>query len=212
MNVLFDPRKESFPQRVAVLVSGRGSNLKALLQQNDPKLANFCGVFCSDPGQPAEAIARSFSVPVISAQSSFHQDAVEHRDTYILKQLQAWKAQWILLAGYRRLIGPKLLKAFPYRILNIHPSLLPSFPGQNAQQQAWEYGAKFSGATVHFVDEQVDHGPIITQAAVPIDSAASSDDVAELLLKAEHQLYTQALQSLLRRGCKLTGRRVEFLV
>jgi phosphoribosylglycinamide formyltransferase-1 len=122
--------------------------------------------------------------------------------------LNEYKVDLVCLAGYMRLLSPFFVAAFPNRILNIHPSLLPSFPGLEAQKQALEYGAKFAGCTVHFVDENLDAGPIILQAAVAIEDSDTEASLSERILREEHRIYTEAVKLVLAGQYRITGRRV----
>ncbi|HEY7825619.1 MAG TPA: phosphoribosylglycinamide formyltransferase, partial [Candidatus Acidoferrales bacterium] len=122
--------------------------------------------------------------------------------------LQEKNVDLVCLAGYMRLVSPGFVAAFRNRILNIHPSLLPAFPGLEAQRQALEHGAKFSGCTVHFVDEALDAGPIVLQAVVPIEDADTPETLAERILREEHRVYTEAVRIVLAGGYRIEGRRV----
>jgi phosphoribosylglycinamide formyltransferase-1 len=122
--------------------------------------------------------------------------------------LHQHQVELVCLAGYMRLLSPYFVAAFPNRILNIHPSLLPSFPGLEAQKQALDYGAKFAGCTVHFVDENLDAGPILLQAVVPIDDADTEASLTEKILREEHRIYTEAVTLVLSGNYRITGRRV----
>jgi phosphoribosylglycinamide formyltransferase-1 len=133
------------------------------------------------------------------------------RETYdrqVVALLQEHKVDLVCLAGYMRLLSPFFVAAFPNRILNIHPSLLPSFPGLESQKQALDYGAKFAGCTVHFVDENLDAGPIILQAAVPIEDRDTEASLSDKILREEHRIYTEAVKLVLAGNYKITGRRV----
>jgi phosphoribosylglycinamide formyltransferase-1 len=118
--------------------------------------------------------------------------------------------EWVILAGYMRLLSPEFVRAFPQRILNIHPSLLPAFPGLDAQHQAFDYGVKVAGCTVHFVDEQLDHGVIILQRTVTVADDDTADTLAARILREEHQAYGEAIARLLRGGWKIEGRRLHW--
>jgi phosphoribosylglycinamide formyltransferase-1 len=131
-------------------------------------------------------------------------------DRAIVKCLREARVDWVCLAGYMRLLSAVFVDAFPNRILNIHPALLPSFPGLHGQQQAWEYGVKISGCTVHLVDLELDHGPIVVQRCVPVLPDDDGARLAERILVEEHIAYPEALKALLTRPWKLDGRRVLF--
>ncbi len=122
--------------------------------------------------------------------------------------LRAHRVDLVCLAGFMRLLSPVFVRAFPGRIVNIHPALLPAFPGLDAQRQAWEHGAKVSGATVHLVDEGLDSGPIVAQESVPVLSGDTPERLAARILEAEHRLYPRAVRLLLEGRCRVEGRRV----
>jgi phosphoribosylglycinamide formyltransferase-1 len=122
--------------------------------------------------------------------------------------LQAADVEWVVLAGFMRILGKPLLAAYPRRILNIHPSLLPSFPGLHAQQQAWDYGVKVSGCTVHFVDAGIDTGPIILQAPVAVEGGDTADTLAARILEEEHRIYVEAINLVVENRHRIEGRRV----
>lgn len=134
----------------------------------------------------------------------------EAHDREMVTELKAAGVQWVCLAGYMRLLSPWFVEAFPQRILNIHPSLLPAFPGLDAQQQAWDYGVKWSGCTVHMVDAELDHGPIVDQQAVPVAPYTSAEELQRAILEQEHRLYVRALRSLLLEAWRIEGRRIVF--
>ena len=133
------------------------------------------------------------------------------RETYdrqVVAVLNEHKVDLVCLAGYMRLLSPYFVAAFPHRILNIHPSLLPSFPGLESQRQALEYGVKFAGCTVHFVDENLDAGPIVLQAAVPVNDDDTEDPLSARILQEEHRIYSEAVRIVLEGRYKIEGRRV----
>ena len=134
----------------------------------------------------------------------------EEHDGEVMAALREHKVDLVCLAGYMRLLSPEFIRAFPQRILNIHPSLLPAFPGLDAQKQALEYGAKITGCTVHFVDEHLDHGPIILQRAVPVVERDDVETLAARILKEEHIAYSEAIRRVLGGGWQVEGRRVIF--
>jgi phosphoribosylglycinamide formyltransferase-1 len=134
----------------------------------------------------------------------------ERHEARILAALEEAGAEWVCLAGYMRLLSPALLQRYRSRVLNVHPSLLPSFPGLNAQAQALEYGVKVSGCTVHLVDAGLDSGPIVLQRAVPVLEHDSTESLAERILEQEHEAYVEALERLLREEWRIVGRRVVF--
>jgi phosphoribosylglycinamide formyltransferase-1 len=182
------------PVRVAALVSGRGTNLDALVASQLP--AQWVGVFSSRPEVPALEVARSYGIPVASRR--IPPGPPKPADDHALRQqLSAWQADWVVLAGYMRMIGPEVLGAFEGRIVNIHPSLLPAFPGLHPQQQAIEAGATVTGASVHFVvPGPVDGGAVIDQERVPVLPSDTEDVLSARILAVEHVLYARALRSL----------------
>jgi phosphoribosylglycinamide formyltransferase-1 len=180
---------------LAVLASGQGSNLKAILKASaEGKLSASVGVVISDK-KDAQALehARRFKVPEFFLDPKAS-DNRESYDRVILQELKKYSAELVILAGYMRIVTPVLIQAYRNKIMNIHPSLLPAFPGLNAQQQALSYGVKVSGCTVHFVDEQVDHGPIILQTTVPVLYDDTEKTLSARILAEEHKLYVRAIQ------------------
>ena len=134
----------------------------------------------------------------------------EAHDRAVVARLQDASVDWVCLAGYMRLLSEAFIGAFPNRILNIHPSLLPAFPGLHAQHQALEYGVRVSGCTVHLVDTQLDHGPIVVQRSVPVETGDTEDDLAARILEQEHEAYPEAVRRLVAEPWRLDGRRVRF--
>jgi phosphoribosylglycinamide formyltransferase-1 len=193
---------------VGVLISGRGSNLQALL---DAAAAGELGgrvalVISNVAGAAGLARARGAGVPV---RVHDHRGRTrEEHDRAMLEDLRAHGVDLVCLAGYLRLLSPVLLEAFPARVLNVHPSLLPAFPGLDAQRQAWEHGVKVSGATVHIVEAGLDCGPIVAQEAVPVLEPDTPEDLAARILAAEHRIYPRAVRLLLEGRCQVEGRRV----
>lgn len=197
--------------RVAVLLSGRGSNFVALREavERGEVPAETVLVVSDHPDAPGLAKAESFGILTAAIP---HQGLKrrEHEER-VLAALRRADVEWVCLAGYMRILSPLLIEAFPQRILNIHPSLLPAFPGLDAQQQAWDYGAKVSGCTVHLVDTGVDTGPIVMQTAVEVEGLASADELASRILEQEHRIYPRALARLLNEPWRVEGRRVVFV-
>lgn len=196
-------------KRIGVLLSGRGSNFEALADSIAAGRivgAEIAVVVSNREDAPgiARAKARGIAAKVIPSKGLER----ETFDRQVVATLNEHKVDLVCLAGYMRLLSPFFVAAFPNRILNIHPSLLPAFPGLEAQKQALEYGAKFSGCTVHFVDENLDAGPIILQAAVPIDDRDTEASLSEKILREEHRIYTEAVKLVLAGHYKITGRRV----
>lgn len=197
------------PYRIAVLASGGGTNLQSIIdQQQSGKLpVTIALVISNNPGAGALERAQQAHINTLCLN---HRDypAREDFDRALVKVLQQADVDLVVLAGFMRIITPIMLTAFPHRIINIHPALLPAFPGLNVQQQAIDYGARFSGCTVHFVDAGVDTGPIIVQAVVPILPEDSAMTLSERILQQEHRIYPQAIQWLAEGRVKIDGRKV----
>ncbi len=195
--------------RLAVLASGRGSNLGAILDAvSSGDLDMEVALVASDQGEaPALERARGagVAVQVLEVPSDRHAFGES-----LLRLLEAYRIDVVALAGFMRVLPASFLAAFPGDVLNIHPSLLPAFPGLDAQAQALEYGVKVSGCTVHFVDEGVDTGPIILQAVVPVDPEDDVDCLSRRILRLEHRLYPQALALYAERRLQRQGRRVRI--
>jgi phosphoribosylglycinamide formyltransferase 1 len=196
-------------KRIGVLLSGRGSNFEALADSvaagRIPN-AEIAIVVSNRENAPGieKARARGIAAQVIPSRGLER----EAYDKLVIAALEEKKVDLVCLAGYMRLLSPAFVAAFRGRILNIHPSLLPAFPGLESQRQAIEHGAKFSGCTVHFVDENLDAGPIILQAAVPIRDDDTPETLSERVLKEEHRIYTEAVRIVLEGRYRMEGRRV----
>jgi phosphoribosylglycinamide formyltransferase-1 len=192
-----------------VLLSGRGSNFEALADsiaaERIPN-AEIAIVISNRENAPGieKAGARGIPAQVIPSRGLER----EPYDKLVIAALEEKKVDLVCLAGYMRLLSPAFVAAYRGRILNIHPSLLPAFPGLESQRQAIEHGAKFSGCTVHFVDENLDAGPIILQAAVPIRDDDTPETLSERVLKEEHRIYTEAVRIVLEGRYRMEGRRV----
>jgi phosphoribosylglycinamide formyltransferase-1 len=194
--------------RIGVLISGRGSNLQALIDaQRQGRLGGEIVIVISNVATaPGLARARAAGLPVVIAD---HRGATRaDHDGRLLALLRQHRVDLVCLAGYMRLLSPAFVRAFSGRILNVHPSLLPAFPGLDAQRQALDYGAKVSGATVHFVDEGLDSGPVVAQEAVEVEDDDSPQSLAERILAVEHRLYPAAVRAVLSGGLRIAGRRV----
>ncbi len=196
---------------MAILLSGRGSNFAAIHQAIvDGKLdAQIVCVISNRPDAAGLARARELrlSAHLIDHRAYATREAHEEE---VLRVLAEAEPDFICLAGYMRLLSPAFVAAYPHRILNIHPSLLPAFPGVDAQAQAVAYGVKMSGCTVHFVDENLDAGPIIVQRAVEVRDNDSGETLADRILEQEHLAYVEALIKLRTRPWRIEGRRVLF--
>lgn len=199
------------PARLAVLLSGRGSNFEALAASCAAKNlpASIVLVASDKPDAPGleRARARGLSAVGLSAKELGGKAAFEGR---LLELMAENRVDLICLAGYMKILSPDFVARFPYRILNIHPALLPSFPGLHAQEQAVRYGVRVSGVTVHFVDSGTDTGPIIDQKAVPLSKGDDGESLAARILPFEHQLYVSALRLVLLGGWRVEGRSVRF--
>ena len=196
-------------KRIAVLLSGRGSNFEALADSvaagRIPNTEIALVVSNREGAQGIEkARARGLETCVIPSKGLER----EAYDKLVVAALKEKKVDLVCLAGYMRLLSAYFVAAFPGRIVNIHPSLLPAFPGLESQRQALEHGAKFSGCTVHFVDENLDAGPIILQAVVPILDDDTESSLSERVLREEHRIYSEAVRIVLEGRYRIEGRRV----
>lgn len=194
---------------LGVLASGRGSNLQAILDAIAQERLSATVVLVAGDREEAQAVARARAAGIPTAVVS--PKAFPTRDDYdaeVAKILRDAGAEVVVLAGYLRIVTNRLLHAFPQRVINIHPSLLPAFPGLHAQRQALAHGVKVSGCTVHFVDEAVDSGAIILQAAVPVSEDDTETALAERILAEEHRILPQALQLYAEGRLSIRGRRV----
>ncbi len=196
-------------KRIGVLLSGRGSNFEALAESiaaDRIPNAEIAIVISNRDGAPGldRAKARGIATRTIPSKGLER----EAYDRKVVAALEEQNVALVCLAGYMRLLSPYFVAAFPNRILNIHPSLLPSFPGLESQRQALEYGVKFAGCTVHFVDENLDAGPIVLQAVVPVADADTEASLSEKILREEHRIYSEAVRIVLEGRYKIAGRRV----
>jgi len=195
-------------RRIGVLISGRGSNLQALIDAvASGRLDATIAVVISNR-EGAAGLERARAAGIESMVLS-HRD-FGSRDDYdraLARELRGRGVGLVCLAGFMRLVGTELIEAFPSRILNIHPSLLPAFPGLDAQKQAIEHGVKVSGVTVHLVTAELDGGPIVIQRAVPVMPDDTAESLAERILEEEHRAYPEAVQMILDGGWRLEGRR-----
>ncbi len=195
-------------KRLAILLSGRGSNFEAIadsIQQG--RLPARIEVVVSNLSSAAgleRARRRGLKTLILPSRGVAREDY----DRSLVYELKRHRVDLICLAGFMRILSPLFVRSFPNRILNIHPSLLPAFPGLRPQRQALEYGVRFSGCTVHFVDEGVDSGPILLQAAVPVLESDDEESLAARILAEEHRLYPRAIEMLVRNEVRLEGRRV----
>ena len=196
-------------RRIAVLISGRGSNLQSIIDAvSERRLdATIAAVISNHADAPGLARAREAGLDVLSVSAGDFADRDAY-DTALVKLLRARGVELVCLAGFMRLVGRPLLEAFPHRILNIHPSLLPSFPGLDGQRQALEYGVRITGATVHFVTPELDGGPIVAQASVPVLDGDTVETLSARILVEEHRIYPEAIRFVLDGGWTVDGRRV----
>jgi phosphoribosylglycinamide formyltransferase 1 len=194
--------------RLGILLSGRGSNFLAIARNiREGRLPNveIAVVISNIAEAPGILAAQQLNLPT-KIHVSKGRPRAEH-DADVAATLQAHSVDLVILAGYMRLLSPEFIHAFPNRILNIHPSLLPAFPGLDAQTQAFEYGVKIAGCTVHFVDEHLDHGVIILQRAIPILETDDAHSLADRILAEEHQAYTEAIARVASGQYEIQGRR-----
>jgi len=196
-------------QHIGVLLSGRGSNFEALAESVSAGRipnAEIALVVSNREGAAGieKAKARGIETRVIPSKGLQR----EEHDRQVVAALQEKNVELVCLAGYMRLLSPLFVRAFPGKILNVHPSLLPAFPGLEAQRQALEHGAKVSGCTVHFVDENLDAGPIVLQATVNIRDDDTAEALSERILREEHRIYSDAVKIVLSGNYKIEGRRV----
>ena len=196
------------PARLGILLSGRGSNFLAIAQAiADGRIpaASIAIVLANVEAAPGLDAARRLGLPTACFVSRGRTRA--QHDADVIACLRQHQVDLVCLAGYMRLLSPAFIAAFPQRILNIHPSLLPAFPGLDAQTQAFDYGCTLAGCTVHFVDEHLDHGVIILQRAVPVLPSDDAHTLAQRILEQEHQAYPEAIARVLSGHYQITGRR-----
>ena len=195
-------------KNLGILLSGRGSNFEAIAKSvaarkiHDARIAIVISNR-ADAGGLATAQELGIETLVLPSKGK----AREEHDREVVAALQRHKVDLVCLAGYMRLLSPWFVKQFPQRILNIHPSLLPAFPGLEAQEQAFAYGVKVAGCTVHFVDEELDHGPIIVQKAIPVLETDDEKSLSARILDQEHIAYSEAIDLVLNRECRVVGRK-----
>jgi phosphoribosylglycinamide formyltransferase-1 len=197
--------------RVGILISGRGSNMVALLEaMRDGRI----------PARPAVVVANDAAAPGLARAAGLgvSTEVVSHKDLRpraeheraVLEVLRRHDVDLVCLAGYMRMLSAEFVALFRNRVLNVHPALLPAFPGLDAQKQALEHGAKVSGCTVHFVDEQCDHGPIVLQAAVAVLESDTVESLSARILEQEHRIYPEAVRLYCQNRLRVEGRRVRI--
>jgi len=197
------------PLRLAVLASGRGSNLGAILDacRREAFPARVVVVVSDREDAPALERAARDGVAAVFADPKPHADRAAY-DGALLATLERYRPDLVCLAGFMRLLTPVFVRAWAGRLLNVHPALLPAFPGLHAQRQALEYGVKVAGATVHFVDEGIDSGPVILQASVPVRPDDTEESLSARILVEEHRLYPEAIRLFAQGRLVIIGRRV----
>ena len=195
-------------KRLGILISGRGSNFEAIADSIDAGRlqAEIAIVISNNPHARGLRTAKRRGLKAICIRSRAMEREVY--DRLVIERLRKARVDLVCLAGFMRLLSAHFVNEYRQRILNIHPSLLPSFPGLEAQLQALEHGVKYTGCTVHFVDERLDAGPIIRQAVVPVLDSDSEDVLATRILKEEHRIYTEAIRLVLSGDLRIEGRRV----
>lgn len=202
------PKVPVSSRRLGILVSGRGSNLQAIIDAiADGRLdATIAVVISNEKNAPGLARARQVGIETLHLN---HRDypSRESFDGAVLAELKQRNIALVCLAGFMRLLSAAFVEAFPNAILNIHPSLLPAFPGLDGQRQAWAHGVKVSGATVHIVTPELDAGPIVRQAVVPVRDDDTPESLAERILVEEHRIYPEAIKIMLDGGWRVDGRR-----
>ncbi len=195
-------------KKLGILISGRGSNFEAIADSiQEGKLQAEIAIVISNRGDAPgleSAKRRGLNASCIPSKGRIR----EEHDADVIRALKNAQVDLVCLAGYMRLLSPQFVQAFPNRILNIHPSLLPAFPGLDAQKQALDYGAKVSGCTVHIVDEHLDHGPIVVQKAVPVLDTDDEHSLSARILEQEHIAYTEAIRLMISGEVEVEGRRV----
>ena len=197
---------------LGVLVSGSGSNLQSIIDRVETGSlpAAIRIVVSNNPAAFALERARKHGIPAtVIAHEGFANR--EDYDRRLVETLNAHGVELVVLAGFMRVLSPFFLRAFPMRVMNIHPALLPSFPGTHGQRKAFDYGVKFTGCTVHFADEGVDTGPVIIQAVVPVYDADTEETLSQRILREEHRIYPQAIRLYAEGKLRVEGRKVRVL-
>lgn len=195
-------------KKLGILLSGRGSNFEAIARNvREGKIdAEIAAVISNRPNAKGLETARALGLPAECIPSKGLER--EEYDRQVVARLREAQVDLVCLAGFMRLLSAWFVEQYPQQVLNIHPSLLPSFPGLEAQKQALEHGVKFSGCTVHFVDERLDAGPILRQAVVPVLDGDDEHALAERILEEEHRIYSEAINLVLSGKYRIVGRRV----
>lgn len=196
--------------RLGILISGRGSNFEAIANSIARRKldAEIAIVISNRPDAAGLEIARQRGIPMRAiASAGLEREAY---DKLVIEELRTHEVELVCLAGFMRLLSAQFIRAFPNRILNIHPSLLPAFPGLDAQRQALDHGVKITGCTVHFVDEFLDSGPIVIQSAVPVLDNDTVESLSARILTQEHLIYSKAIQYIVEDRASIEGRRVKI--
>ncbi|MFC2155878.1 phosphoribosylglycinamide formyltransferase [Acidobacteriota bacterium] len=198
--------------KVAIFLSGRGSNFEAIYQNSLKKDANFEIVVVISNKKSARGLEKAKEYGLAAffiSPKKFDTKAAYEKE--IIKILKKYDVNLVYLAGYMKIVGEELLQAYENRIVNIHPALLPSFPGLHTQQQALDYGVRVSGCTIHFVDAGVDSGPVILQQAVAVEPGDDEETLSQRILKEEHRIYSEAIRLYFENRLKIKGRNVIIL-
>jgi phosphoribosylglycinamide formyltransferase-1 len=195
--------------KLGIMASGRGSNLQSIIDniKNGKLSAEIAVVISDNPEAYALERAKKEDIKTVICEPKSFPKRMDYENA-LVNYMKENKVDLVVLAGYMRIVKPPLIEAFPHRIINIHPALLPSFPGLHGQKQAVDYGVKISGCTVHFIDNGVDTGPIILQESVPVKDDDTEDTLSERILKVEHQLLPKAIQLIAENKVKVEGRKV----
>jgi phosphoribosylglycinamide formyltransferase-1 len=196
--------------KIGVLLSGRGSNFRAILENIKKgyiKDAEIAVVISDKPDAEGLKYAKQEDIPAFFIDIKEFQNREKYEEK-IINILKEYNVALVVLAGYMKIIGENFVKNFKNRIMNIHPALLPSFPGLHSQRKAIKYGVRYSGCTVHFVDEKMDHGPIILQAIVPVFQKDTEESLSIRILKEEHKIYSEAIKLFFEKKLRIDGRKV----
>lgn len=195
--------------KIGILISGRGSNMVSIIEAAQAGHINADVILVISNEQKAAGLEKAKTLGVETAIIDHRESKTrEEHDQKMVTELRKRNVDLVCLAGYMRLLSPYFVQEFRHKIMNIHPALLPAFPGLNVQQKAVDYGVKFSGCTVHFVDEEVDHGPIILQSVVPVSDEDTGETLAAKILKEEHKAYPEAVRLFFQGNLNIAGRRV----
>ena len=197
--------------KIGIIISGRGSNMTAIVDAvQSGKIPNAEIVVVISDKSKAQGLERAKERGIETVVVTRNKRSREEHDAEIIAELKKRNVEIVCLAGYMRLLSSDFVRAFPNKIINIHPSLLPSFPGLDAQKQAFDYGVKITGCTVHFVDEDLDHGAIILQKSVEVSNNETAESLSAKILEQEHALYVEALRKIVAEKYEIVGRRVVF--